>query len=797
MSTQLINNKDGGVVLDSPFKESSKGNISLAAVAFTGSQLLEAFGISSSEENAGGLGFLDLEEERERMEEAEGNQKEFVQSSNENDESTSGLGSIAKKFVTGEDAIFEAAGLLSKLHGSAQTSLEQQLQNQITILNAQLAAMQQAEVFWEKFAKDWEAFQSNPSIATLEAVIADLENHFSGNTTLTKELQDWLSGALTANNEENTWKSHSWLWKLFHGQTHDPHDLQNYLAGAVSGLKNFAIKAVGSPDLFESAMLNGQSAFQKRTQLILVQIQDLSMLVQVLQGKGRDALFTMEALLMDLEKMAIDNNTEKSKQQAKIAQATILGIQNNLTKIQKELAQASEKSDGLIGWIKDIVKGVAHLLVAAFDAISGQESAALSQLQDAGNNMKDLGEGLLDLVKLIGEAFEALGLAIASGAEAAVGNKKETKKLLALAKTVGEKMLANPALKTVSEIVMAVIIAVSVITQQYWLAAVMIVLFVLSETGVMTKLTNAISSAIENDMGGKHSALAKLLADIIVVVIVTVLTAGAGAAEAGVAIASESAATLSSDVLETIGTIAKQAVEAAMNGVKQVAGTVADDAIEETGIELQDMASLGGTELATDVEEEAAVEGNNAAEEVSNAARVAKRAAQMGSIGFGSSLGSSSLGLDIAELAGGKNKKTLEIILELLQAVIAAVTAAVGGFSIMTSAMSEAADAIDSEVGQMAKIASRVSMGAAGVGAVATASQGSEMIIQGLINEDIQRRRGDNTILESVESMNNQAIQITSSQLSTLMKEFEQIVNSAFNAPALAEQNTIKSLIQG
>jgi len=79
---------------------------------------------------------------------------------------------------------------------------------------------------------------------------------------------------------------------------------------------------------------------------------------------------------------------------------------------------------------------------------------------------------------------------------------------------VWKTVIENPELQTVLQIVMVVMIVAACLTGQFYLAAFMTVLFVLSASGALTDMTNAIAKSLGN------SAVDKVIADVITIVIV-------------------------------------------------------------------------------------------------------------------------------------------------------------------------------------------------------------------------------------------------------------------------------------
>ena len=332
-----------------------------------------------------------------------------------------------KKVEFTEKSIFAAAGEMSKLQTESNNSLEDQLKNQLAIMEAQLKAMQAIEQFWQKFGPAWKDYSNNPSYQNFLKVIHLLEQEYKNNPAIETFLEVLESWGSSANSKESNWQkreadwnSHSWWYHLWHsGPGSDPHAWSNFDNFAKSFLTQYATEAAGNPQLFANALTNGQGAFEAKIRQLFQSVQILMDIVKILEGsKGNSqtAMFDMEALLMDLEQLQINTNTQKSQQQQQISQTTAKNLQHNLKKIQDAIKKASEHhSGGLFGFLGDLFKGIAHLLEAAFDAFTGQESAASDAIKESGSDFKKVGKQLFNLVKLLGEAVLALGTLIVAG----------------------------------------------------------------------------------------------------------------------------------------------------------------------------------------------------------------------------------------------------------------------------------------------------------------------------------------------------------------------------------------------
>lgn len=713
-------------------------------------------------------------------------------------------------------SIFQAAGAMQKVEKSQNGALAQELQNELIMLQQQLQQLKIEKTFFDKFIADWDAMTKKganykDAYAAFQKVVADLEAQLKDDPDAEALLRliSILGGG--AYNSEKDWHSHTGvggdIWKFFHGELSDPKAFQGFLKDFMGYLTDLAAKACGGKTIFESAMTNGDAAFAAQIRKLVLTIDIITRIIKVLDSSNpKTAMFEMDTILMDIEQLQINSDVQKSQQQQEQNQKTSENLQHNLKKIEKALKKLAHHHSGLFGWIEDLFKSIGKLLEnigkAIYYGMTGNEEkakAAAKQLETPFKTLatafKDLfnghfkegfellltavvlsmmfgvvglalmgskfGKDVNDMSKLAVDAVEALGEAIAAGVAKAAGDDKTCKDLLDKAKKLGEDMLANPALKVLGDIAMVAIIIASAISGQYWLAAIMVVLFVASETGLLNKATTAIANSIEKDMGGKNSALAKVIADIIVIAVVTILSAGAGAAEAALATGADAAAA--------------------------------------AGEEMVDMAANTASNAAEDATEEGVEEGaeTSSTEGPSRAAQIAKRAASMGAFGMGSVLGSSTLALDILEATHKKDDETLAIILELIQVVVAAITAAVGGVSTLSQSATQLGRSAEEAGAQMSQVASRTAIGGTAVQGVSGAAQGGESIIQARLNEVLQTYKGNAALDQATINNITTEINQTEQELKQLVDQYQKIIQTAFKVPAELENGEVQAMLQG
>lgn len=719
-----------------------------------------------------------------------------------------------------QQSVFESVDSMRKVEQSGDNALAQELQNELIMLQQQLKQIKLEKQFWEKFSADWEQLNKKgldykEYYAAFQKVIADLQSQFKNNPQAEMLLALLSALGASAFNKEKDWHSHTGfggdLWKFFHGELSDPKAFQSFLKNAMSLLTSLSSQACGGSAIFENALTNGDAAFDTQIRKLILTIDIMTRIVKVLQSSNpKTAMFEMDAILMDIEQLQVNSDVQKSQQQQEQNQVTAANLKDSLKKIEKELKKLSEHhSNGLFGWIEDFFKSIINLIKnlveTVYYGVTGNESKAKEEFKKLetpfktlftavedifSGNLEKMKEGFEELItavvltmmfgpaglllmgskfgndvnnmtKLAVDAVQALGEAIIAGVAKAVGDDKTCNDMLKDAKKLGEAMLANPALKVLGDIAMVAIIIASAISGQYWLAAIMVVLFVMSESGLLQKATTAIANSIEKDMGGKNSALAKVIADIIVIVVITILSAGAGAAEAALATGVDAAAAAGEEA-------ASIAADSASNAAKQAT----EEGVEE------------GAQTST-------------TEGPSRAAQIAKRAASMGAFGMGSVLGSSTLAMDILEATGKKDDETLAIILELIQVIVAAITAAVGGVTTLAQSASQLGKSAEEAGVQMTQAASRMTVAGTAVQGVSGIGQGGESIIQAHVNEDLQINRGnvalDQATIRNITAMINQ----TEQELKQLVDQYQQIIQTAFKVPAELEQAELQAMLQG
>lgn len=689
-----------------------------------------------------------------------------------------------------KQSVFQAAGVMQKVKKSQNNALAQELKKELTVLQKQLQHFQKIEnqiennrQEFDKFVASWKVLHDSDTYYVddynaFQKVVADLMSKLKDDPSAKRLLKQFAIDAKSKFNQEYTWDHHSVAWRFFHGQLSDPMAIQNYINYIIKDyLTGYAEKAYGGKAIFESMMTNDNAAFAAQIRKLVLTIDIITRIIKVLDSSNpKTAMFEMDMILMDIEQLQINSNVQKSQQQQEQKQKISENLQYNLKKMEESQKKLTHHDSGILGWFKHLFESIAKLFEnigkAIYYGVTGDEEKAKAAAQEAGKAVakpfEELKTAFEDLVKLVVDAVEALGEAIAAGLAKAVGDEKTCKDMLDKAKKLGEDILANSALKMLGDIAMVAIIIASAVSGQFWLAAIMVLLFVASESGLLQKATTEIANSIEKAMGGKNSALAKVIADGIVIAAVTIASVGAGAAEASLSAGADAAATAG-----------EEAADMAANAVSNAA----EDATEQ-GIE--------------DATEQGIEEGaETSSTERPSAAQIAKRAASMGAFGMGSVLGSSTLALDILEAIHKKDSKTLAILLELIQVITAAITAAVGGVSTLSQSAARLGKTAEEAGTQLSQVASRTAVGGTAVQGVSEAAQGGESIIQARLNEILQTYKGNASLDQATINNITTEINQTEQELKHLIDQYQKIIQTAFKVPAELENGEVQAMLQG
>lgn len=711
-----------------------------------------------------------------------------------------------------QKAIFVAAGEMSRMQKETNDSLEDELENQIAIMQAQVEAMQAAADWWATFGPAWENYEdlladpnsSNQDLyEAFNEVIDSLEVEYADDPDAEAQLEQIQSQGTHEYNKEEDWEDNGGWDHFWGGHLSDPEYFRKYCESVNPALQAYAEGAVGSPVLFQEALANGESAFETQIEQMLLCIQVLMDIVNILQGSSTNAqtaMFDMEALMMDLEQLQINTNTQQSQQQQVISQEVADNLEYNLNQIQEDLKQSENQGGGLFHWTKDFFTSVGKLFEdigeTTYWAVTGDEAKAKSGFEEltkgfqmVGVAFKDLatgdikqglevllaatiltmlmgpegiallgtefGQDMIELSTLAIDLEQAYYELIGAGILAAVGDESGAKKVMESEKHLGLEIISNPALETITQVAMLAVIVGMAMTGNELVAGIMMALFIATTTGWMQDGTDKLASATGS----------QILADVIVITAVTLLSAGAGAAEAAF-----------TTVEETAG---EEAALRLSNFAEEETDTIANLGTEET------------EEITTQTSQEEATKKTS-----SRGARIAKRSAAAGAFGFGSTLGSSSLALDILQATGKKDSKALAIILELTQVIVAAVTASIGGFTVMTESVGNTAKSLSESATELTQLGSKLALGGTAVGAISGTLQSGETIRMGVVQRDYLKKKANVSLDEVTQSQVNEMIKQTSEELKMILKAYEEIVATAFQAPAEVADAELRALLQ-
>jgi len=757
----------------------------------------------------------------------------------------------------GKEAIFEAAGLVTQLQKNAQDSLAQQLENQMKVMEEQLLVLEKLEEFITKFVQDWDAYKKDPSDANFAALIALLKDHFAGDPDMLKLLDQLVHDRDVAKAKQKDWDGKSGFekgWDNFWGENQDErYAMRNFNSLANTVFNSIELQVFGNqPQMYADFMKNGQKAFTDRIQSLLTEMSELLIILSILQGDSKGAIFKAEALLMNLMEAAIKNNSQKNKDQTKMADVNIQIQQQNYDKAKSDLdkIRASEHhSHGIFGWIWDFVKSVVDIVVnIVSDICTGNfkglyndtigktvdslidvakdfaKGDVLQGLETLGTDVvlvtlfgpaglllinSSFGKDIHDAVKLAVDCVVALGAIVTAGLEYVMTGGQDMKTFQTLvdaAKTHGEAILSNPALQAVADIAMIAVIVASCISGQYWLAGIMLVLLVANDVtdsdgnSLMSDATTYLAKGIQflynNTIAEIPGAAkmsddtAKMIADIVVIVIVTAVTFGAGAPEAA---AEESI----EDGIEMVNMSADVGVDGTSQAIK-VASRVGSDAVEEAQTAAQKV-----MKVLRKVWEAMKSAPGKLGEAIGSQTGTAMMAGGMfmGATGFAG---------DFAKVVAKDNEKLQEIITILLEVVTVLATLA-GGLGAMSGDMAaidqkigsflksiaptKLAETIDANAASLAAAAPQMMTGGMITQGITTMLKGGDMILVGEIKKDLQQIQGLIAIMSSAENINQQMMKNNQSDLKKITQEEIQFVKN-MDAPALASLGNARALEQ-
>lgn len=473
--------------------------------------------------------------------------------------------------------------------------------------------------------------------------------------------------------------------------------------------------------------------------------------------QGINSIFDMEAILLALEEMMVQSDVKKSDQSSSLGDANTEALTASYKKLKAEIYKQQHHHESFWDKIADFFKGIWDAVKGIWDEMIGHTTTAQQNFDAAKNNLKQFGEAIYDLVKLMGHLLAAAGEGLLGGladifSGLSSGADKFAHMLLDHAKNNGEDVLANPAFAFVGVIISLIIIAAAVVSQQYELAAVAVVLLVLSQTGALNKLSGAIADGLEKL--GMPKKDAKILADVLTVIIVLVASMGAGAAGS---------------------------VE-----------TMADEAEQEAETEMQD--------LSSNIDETLTSDGTETPTEEPQETDANSKKTFNGKRFVGSAISGASFGLGSVNLAGDivndlhlskKEKDKLLIALEVIQQVIAAIGGLVGGGMVMSTSSensilgrgirkiaSRFVNALENDqAGLMNKVQKLFLAGNIASG-VAAAGEGGEKILEGEVEKLIGEIKASISSLNNSSDLDTAQVKDDQRELKSHVKGMDEMINS-------------------
>ncbi|MCB1068353.1 MAG: hypothetical protein KDK56_09215 [Simkania sp.] len=751
----------------------------------------------------------------------------------------------------GCDAIFAAAGNMQKLAQDSENSMIASLERQIQIMEEQLQSMETMMKFMEEEGKYLSNYLSDPNYQNLEALINFLKQNFTGDPSVENmldqlsELGDILENLFGSDFGEKLWQDIASNFKLscLGNQT-----INEYLSGLMGQVS-------GDPSMFQEFQRYGEKYFEETVERLITQLSEMIMLYDVLTGKGSNAIFDMESILMNLEEIAIKNNAKQSDQRKEMADAVQQGLDSTMKELidaQQKIAKAEHESHhhGIFGAISDffksIINKIADILKGVADIVTGHPEAAGQEFKKAFDGFAKFFEGIAkaveqivdgikngdfnevlkgfttlatdavmcallgpvgammltgtsfgkdikNLTKIVVDAVGALGQVIVAGFEklaGAFGDKKaelDADANLKNCKKLGEDIITNPQFQTLMDIVAIVMIVAAAVSQQYWLAGIMVVLLVANDFGgtqwVIGKIAEAVEWFLTSVCGMKDSDKlkdwCKVIADVIVIVAVMVTGSVSGAFETG----AEQALSTATDVAE--------------EGIEMT--TFSSNVVEES------------TETASQSAEESQGAARKAFNKAVDGAKALLRNNGTALMTFGTALGSTSLGIDLAKAASKKDDKELQEILEIIQMCISIVCSLAGGVGMglqedvntltqningaIRKASSTLADYLENNMAALTRLNTYIQGGGMLLNGGADVGKGLMQELAAKLIQEVANYQKDMTLFEATNKDNNAGIQQNNQHLKTLMQEFEQMVKN-FDAPSKAGEGVEQALLQ-
>ena len=581
--------------------------------------------------------------------------------------------------------------------------------------------------------------------------------------------------------------------------------------------------------MFSLTIDNMTQMVKNRVTDLTLQIQFLEIIINIIGGGG-SSVVQMQALMNVMMQMGVANNQQSTSRNQIMNNANIIQMTGQETKIDKELKKIhdSEHHSGLFGFIEDFFKAIAKIFTDPMSIIQGIEDmgknigaafkkgfwkamealvvdVVLTYMTGGANLLfmgTEFGKDMQNMVKLVVDTVAATVMTVIDSFHALIDVMKGDSSAtcvedLKSAGSIWKSAIENPELQTVLQIVMVVMIVAACLTGQFYLAAFMTVLFVLSASGAITDMTNAIAKSLGN------SAADKVWADVITIVIITVCSLGVGAAGAIGEVAAD-------EVVDAAATAAKEAAET-------TAKSAADAATEDEGL-----LDIGGSNIFN---EEAVNTADNTAQEATKTisekiqtalkqfakASIKPRALSSAVSGLGSSIMDTNFGYDIADASlSKKDKEKYAKWIALAVDIVGAILAAGGGMAMASQGaagidnaissgvkriMPKLAEAAESNSAMLTELASTMQKAALMVGGAGSIANGAFKIDQGEMYKKLEELMASMNELNVSSDDLTRGMQNLTSQFQVLTKEEGAINKNAYQAAAGGLEGEIRSLL--
>ncbi|MCB1106893.1 MAG: hypothetical protein KDK76_02210 [Chlamydiia bacterium] len=852
MSTLLNTNdqNDTGLSFKPEVKSdfASKGSLSHASLDVSTTALLGALQAPSGAvgDDFSILSFILSEDESEEMRKGEAKQSFNLSHSDQvkanaaaSDAPETPEGSQAH----GKNAIALSAELMSELQYKQQKSMTLQLKADEEALNDELIAAQRMETLWSDFIKDWQNYKKDQNFKNFQKLENDLIAIYGKNSKSGKEAEKEIKDGKWAWNKQQWWNQLPWYDRAKHPGDWFHHSWwSDFLSGENSKIEGLAGVASTTTGIFDLALNNMNEMIKDRVKDLTLQMQFLQIMISILSGSG-SAVTKLQSLMNVMMEIGIQNNQESTQRNQFINNFNIMSMKNKEQQIDKELAKihASEQHHGgLLGWIEDlfnsivdIFKEIAHIVAGVcsgesfgtfakqMEKLTGvkkfiddlKEMFTAKSFGDFLNGLEDfasaaivvavmgpggmalldtkIGKDMTQAVKLVIDTIKAVVVSLSELFVALCAdhaNPNLSSKLVSDAGDIWKKVSQNPQIKAVMQLAMVAIIIASAMTGQIELAVFMAALFILSTTGALQKW----SEDMAKDMG--NSAVDKVISDVIVITIITIASAGVGALSGAGEVAAD-------DIAETASNAARRAAEEegeeiTTDTVNQTSDSVTNTAENQKPSKLQKLADFvgkkGGAALT----------------------------------GLGTSMLDTNFGVDLAKAIDKHNKKLLEALEGLFDA-LAAVFAAIGGLGMtmgesgssgaLSSALKKAAPKLaeyleggilerlgtgisnffegdTSRFAQLASTLQKAGLIAQGMGSV---EMGISEIAQGEMRATLEKFNAEMTQITASTDDTTRELKDLATQFKALMKREESENKNLYNAAGSVEHAVTQRMLQG